>query len=116
MLGCVSLEETEPAVGWALYEYIKRTYSMCEKLVAVPRAGFELEQAPGKEINKFLLDEPTLKKHIPPLFKGYLRLGARICGEPAFDSEFGTIDFFILVDTGKIPERYTRHFKYIRKI
>ena len=44
------------------------------------------------------------------MFKGYLRLGAKICGEPVFDHEFGTIDFLILLDVSGLPERYIKHF------
>jgi putative hemolysin len=42
--------------------------------------------------------------------KGYMRLGAKICGKPAYDREFGTIDFLILLDIARLPERYSKHF------
>jgi putative hemolysin len=51
-----------------------------------------------------------LQKHIPSLFKGYLRLGVKICGEPIWDEEFGTIDFLILLNYHNMPEKYIRHF------
>jgi putative hemolysin len=35
---------------------------------------------------------------IPKLFKTYLRVGAKVCGAPAIDRQFGTIDFFVLMD------------------
>jgi putative hemolysin len=35
---------------------------------------------------------------IPKLFKTYLRIGAKVCGAPAIDRQFGTIDFFVLMD------------------
>ena len=85
-------------------------------LPTIPHPEFELERPPDHEIERFLSDERALKKCIPPLFKGYLRLGGLVCGQPALDSEFGTIDFFIMVDTTRIPDRYVRHFNYIRNI
>jgi putative hemolysin len=112
MLGCVSLDNTDPKIGWALYEHLTHKYPLCTIATAHPRPGFRLERPPDREIQKLLADEDELKKHIPPIFKGYLRLGARICGEPALDREFGTIDFFLLADVREAPERYTRHFKY----
>jgi len=115
MLGCVSLDETDPVKGWALYEYIARKYSVCQDFFAIPRPGFKLEKPPDNEIEKILADESTLRKNIPPIFKGYLRLGGHICGYPALDKEFGTIDFFILVDIRKVPERYKHHFNYREK-
>lgn len=112
MLGCVSLEIREPAVGWAVYEYIANKYQVCSDCTVIPRPGFRLERPPRHVIEKVLADEKNLKKNIPPIFKGYLRLGARICGEPALDREFGTIDFFILMDVTKAPLRYKQHFNY----
>jgi len=47
---------------------------------------------------------------LPPLLKGYLRLGAKICGAPALDSHFNTADFLTLLSIRDIPKRYARHF------
>jgi putative hemolysin len=47
---------------------------------------------------------------IPPLLKGYLRLGAWIGGEPAWDPVFDCADFFVLLATERITPRYARHF------
>ncbi|MFH1996889.1 MAG: GNAT family N-acyltransferase [Candidatus Omnitrophota bacterium] len=115
MLGCVSLKGTDPTIGWAMYQYIVKKYSVCKDFSVIPRPGFKLDRPADSEIKKLLADERTLKNNIPPLFKGYLRLGGVICGEPALDKEFGTIDFFILVDINKVPARYKRHFNYRKK-
>jgi putative hemolysin len=53
---------------------------------------------------------------LPPLLRGYLRLGAKICGAPALDAHFNTADFLTLLSIQDIPQRYARHFladKYI---
>jgi putative hemolysin len=47
---------------------------------------------------------------IPPLIKGYLRLGAYIGGEPAWDPEFNSADLFILLPLARMNERYAKHF------
>ncbi len=113
MIGCVSLEETDPAVGWAIYEYIREQYPAQQKQLAEPKPEFKLPKPPEQEKEQ-ILDDPLIESYIPPLFKGYLRLGAYICGEPALDKEFGTIDYFILVDIRKVPEKYIKFFHYIR--
>lgn len=46
----------------------------------------------------------------PPLLKGYLRLGARICGAPAWDPDFNTADFPTLFRLSDINRRYARRF------
>lgn len=45
---------------------------------------------------------------LPPLLKGYLRLGAWVCGEPALDPDFGVADFVVLLDSQRIDPRYAR--------
>lgn len=47
---------------------------------------------------------------LPPLFNMYLRLGARVCGPPMIDHEFGTIDFFVVFDVRAMNEKYRRMF------
>ncbi|MEI7574125.1 MAG: hypothetical protein RLZZ541_1003 [Pseudomonadota bacterium] len=46
----------------------------------------------------------------PPLIKGYLRLGAYICGEPAWDPYFNTADMLVMLPLSRINPRYTAHF------
>lgn len=46
----------------------------------------------------------------PALLKGYLRAGAMVCGEPAWDPDFNTADFLMLLPTSYISQRYATHF------
>ncbi|TKR56915.1 GNAT family N-acetyltransferase [Allopusillimonas ginsengisoli] len=55
------------------------------------------------------LDE-GLPARVPPLIKGYLKVGASICGEPAWDPDFNTADFPVLLDIENLDPRYRRHF------
>ena len=47
---------------------------------------------------------------VPSLFEMYLRLGAEVCGPPTIDREFGTIDFFVVLDADRMNDRYRRMF------
>ncbi|MER7458589.1 GNAT family N-acyltransferase [Micromonospora sp. NPDC126480] len=47
---------------------------------------------------------------VPPLLRGYLRLGAWVCGEPAYDPDFGVADFYLLFALDRMNPRYLRHF------
>lgn len=47
---------------------------------------------------------------LPPLLRGYLRLGAWVCGPPALDPDFGVGDLFVLLDLDRADGRYLRHF------
>lgn len=111
LFGCVSLEETDATAAMALYEYFVQNNLVSDKLFARPRPDFELPPAADANIQQYLRShEKQLFRSLPPLFKGYIRLGAKICGPPAYDREFGTIDFLIIQDMREIPERYARHF------
>lgn len=47
---------------------------------------------------------------LPPLIKGYLRAGAYVCGDPAWDPDFNTADLPILMPVSCIDGRYAKHF------
>ena len=47
---------------------------------------------------------------LPPLIKGYLRAGAYVCGDPAWDPDFNTADLPILMMMSRLSRRYARHF------
>lgn len=47
---------------------------------------------------------------IPPLLKGYLRAGGRVCGEPAWDPDFNTADLLLMLPMARLSDRYGRHF------
>jgi putative hemolysin len=53
---------------------------------------------------------PSRDAALPPLLAAYLRLGAKIGGEPSWDPDFGTADFFVLVSVDKLAARYARRF------
>lgn len=51
-----------------------------------------------------------LPAELPPLLKGYLRAGAYVCGDPAWDPDFNTADLQILMPMSRLNNRYARHF------
>ena len=51
-----------------------------------------------------------LQAQPPALLKGYLRVGARICGAPSWDPDFNTADFPLLMRLDDVKQRYARHF------
>lgn len=57
-----------------------------------------------------LRGQASLDPQIPPLIKGYTRLGAWIGGDPAWDPDFNTADFFVLLSLSRMPKKYLRHF------
>ncbi len=47
---------------------------------------------------------------VPPLLKGYLRSGAWVCGEPAWDADFHTADLFLMLPLAKLTDRYAHRY------
>lgn len=54
--------------------------------------------------------DPSGRPVVPPLLRGYLRLGAWVCGPPAFDPDFGCADLYVLLSVDRVDPRYLRHF------
>ncbi|MFI2433245.1 GNAT family N-acetyltransferase [Streptomyces sp. NPDC018693] len=53
---------------------------------------------------------PAARTELPALLRGYLRLGAWVCGEPAHDPDFGVADLYVLLSMRRVNPRYLRHF------
>ena len=99
LFGCASVTSQEPAEGIALY----RQFAVDERLHPTAR----VTPLPGFACRTVRIVEPP---ELPALFGIYLRHGARICGEPAIDREFGTLDFFVLFDVAAMDARQYRTF------
>ncbi|WP_432026132.1 GNAT family N-acetyltransferase [Streptomyces sp. 1222.5] len=55
-------------------------------------------------------EAPAGRTELPALLRGYLRLGAWVCGEPAHDPDFGVADLYVLLSMRRVNPRYLRHF------
>ncbi|KZS71372.1 phosphohistidine phosphatase [Mycobacterium kansasii] len=56
---------------------------------------------------------PPRRPTVPPLMRGYLRLGARVCGEPAHDPAFGVGDFCVLLGKRHADTRYLKRLRSV---
>jgi putative hemolysin len=57
--------------------------------------------------------DPPSRVGVPPLMRGYLRLGAKVCGEPAHDPDFGVGDFPALLDKRQADVRYLKRLRSV---
>ena len=110
LCGCVSLEDDHPAVAWAVYDDLKAQGLLSANMFFTPRKEFLFPRPPEEEIARVRADHDRIRQAVPPLLKGYLTLGGKLLGEPAFDYEFGSVDLPIMVDMWRVPERYRKHF------
>jgi putative hemolysin len=102
LVGCSSLTSKDPVEGWRVYRQLDR-YRVSPEFETAPTAayacpseqeGAQAQPSPCQQDPSMETDTPK----VPKLLKTYLTLGARICGAPAWDREFGTIDFLTLLD------------------
>jgi len=101
LIGCSSLTSQDPAHGTAVYG------AMREHLAEPP-----LRTAPQPAFAMPVVSPETASDKIPKLLRAYLAVGAKICGPPAIDREFKTIDFLTLMDLETLlPRVYARFLK-----
>ena len=101
LIGCSSLTSQDPAHGSAVYE------AMREHL-----ADPHLRTTPQRAFAMPLRSPESAGDKIPKLLRAYLAVGAKICGPPAIDREFKTIDFLTLMDLETLhPRVYSRFMK-----
>jgi putative hemolysin len=113
LIGCSSLNSVDPQEGWQMYNQLQN-YRVAEALRTVPAAGFICEgEYSGENSVSSSEDEPETVREpvkVPKLLKTYLAIGARICSVPAWDKEFGTIDFLTLLDLRTISSSARNRF------
>jgi putative hemolysin len=115
LIGCSSLTSREPAEGWQLYRQLEQ-FRVPPEFETTPTAAYACpieQEAAGTQPSPCLGEsngaataadgcegEASRAAHVkvPKLLKTYLAIGARIAAPPAWDREFGTIDFLTLLD------------------
>ena len=99
LIGCSSLNSKDPAEGWQMYGELER-YRVSPEFETLPTSPYECPSEQQGRDTQISSDpeNPAVPTKVPKLLKTYLTIGARICAPPAWDREFGTIDFLTLLD------------------
>jgi len=98
LFGCSSLTSQDPRDAQALERHLG-VYDHFHPHIRLPaRPGFECYPPDFSP-------DPNARVRIPPLFRTYLRYGAKVCSEPAIDRDFKTIDFLILFDVAAMDRK-----------
>jgi putative hemolysin len=111
--GCVSVpvcaadEETPGSQIRCVRDFVRRRHAASEQYTVHPYRPVTLG---GKGLDDI---DPPARVAVPPLMRGYLRLGAQVCGEPAHDPDFGVGDFPALLDKRRADTRYLRRLRSV---
>jgi putative hemolysin len=108
MFGCASLPGTEPAQDAMALSYLYHHH------LAPPE--IRVRALSSRYINMDMLEAGSYEPRkalarVPPLIKGYLRLGGFVGDGAVIDPEFNTTDVFIIVKTELVTEKYIRHYE-----
>lgn len=104
MIGCASIPMLHNGVvsgeaAASIWSQLKQTHLAPIEHQVWPRLALPVDQF-----------DAQVKVDPPALIKGYLRLGAKILGAPAWDPDFNTADLPMLMRIADLPNRYRKHF------
>ena len=107
MIGCASLQGTDPAKLALPLSYLYHNARAPE--------NWRVSAASGRGVNMALMDPNEIDcekalRSLPPLIKGYLRLGAWVSEEAVVDHQFGTTDILIVLPIANIKQRYLNYY------
>lgn len=107
MFGCASFAGTDPQDNATALSFLHHH--------AAPAPEWSVKALPGRYMDMNLLSKEavstrTALRELPPLVKGYLRIGAKIGNGAVIDHQFGTTDVLIVLPVSEIDERYIKHF------
>ena len=105
MIGCASIPMLHNGmisgdVAASVWQQLKSEALSSVEFHVRPRLPLPID-----ELNSQLDVEP------PALIKGYIRLGAKVLGAPAWDPDFNTADLPMMMRVGDLPRRYRKHFE-----
>jgi putative hemolysin len=107
MIGCASFEGTDPTAHAEALSFLYHSALAPEdwRVRAHSHLRVDMNMLPRERVNA-----RKALKALPPLIKGYLRLGAYVGDGAVIDHQFGTTDVFIIMPVESIKTRYFAHF------
>ena len=99
MIGCASIPMQTPGANSGIWRQVKQTHLAPIDYHVTPRLALPVDK----------LDD-SLNIEPPALIRGYLRLGAKVLGAPAWDPDFNSADLPMMMRIADLPPRYLKHF------
>lgn len=100
LIGCASISLTDGGHNAAaIYRGLSESAFAPAEYRVTPHLRFPIDEM-----------ERGREARIPPLLKGYLRVGGWVCGEPAWDHDFHCADLFMMLPLANLDRRYAKHY------
>ena len=108
MFGCASFPGAQPEMHQPALAYLRSQHQAPQIIrpSALPKKYIDMaskHEAIGDEVIKI--------NNLPPLIKGYIRVGGKVGDGAVIDSQFNTTDVCVVVKTESLPTRYRRHYQ-----
>jgi putative hemolysin len=107
MFGCASLHGADPLLHAAELSYLYHHHLAPAPLRATAHAG---NHVPMNQLDAAAIDSRAAARALPPLIKGYLRVGAMVGNGGFVDHQFNTVDVFVVMPVDRITSRYAAKF------
>jgi putative hemolysin len=112
MFGCASLPGTDPDKVAEELTYLAANHLAPAEIRPRALAARYVEM---RRMDAATLDSRRVLARLPPLVKGYLRLGGFVGDGAVIDPQFNTIDVAVVVKTVLVTDKYTRHYERQRR-
>ncbi|UCC95718.1 MAG: GNAT family N-acetyltransferase [Candidatus Omnitrophota bacterium] len=104
LIGCASIENPSPHKIGRIIKFFQNNYFSPVAFRVFPLEGkrYRCLKAQGD------FDPKKIGEELPSLVKSYLKAGAWVCGDPAWDKIFGVVDFFMMLDMNRMDSTFTK--------
>ena len=107
LFGCASLHGADPVLHTAELSYLYHHHLAPPEIRATAHAG---NHVPMDRLPAASIDTRAAARALPPLIKGYLRVGAMVGDGGFIDHQFNTVDVFVIMPVDRITSRYAARF------
>ncbi len=115
LLGCGSIKTEDPKDAALMTLYFEKNKMILPQITCEPLAPFKIihfNQILSLQRNAdwTSAEDQKIKDLLPPLFRSYLKAGALVTAEPAWDRDFKCVDYLIFLDTQNLLGTYEKRF------
>lgn len=115
LFGCGSIKTMEPLEIGLLTKHFTDNGQLTYEFGVTPTKKYKVKQLTRVldyiDTHRYEYVPEEVEKLVPPLFQSYIRMGAKICGEPAIDRDFNCIDFLTVVKMDEMNPAIREKFK-----
>lgn len=115
LFGCGSIKTMDPLETGLITKYLTDEGVLTKEFGVTPTKKFKMRQLDRVleyiESNPYVYDKAEVAKLIPALFNSYIKMGAKLAGEPALDRDFHCIDFLTVLKTDELTAVFKDKYK-----